>query len=982
MMISDQVRNVVRFATLGPLVARRGEVELNLGPVQQRVVLAVLLLHPDQRMSREQLIDAVWGESVPTYAVNLLQKRISGLRKVLEAADPGGPAPRLLTWTDAGYRLSVPPGCLDLRELDELTRAARSARAAGDHTTAAEALHAALRLWRGPPFEGLSSPLLDQERERLAEQHIGLLEQRIEADLMVGAAAADLIIELRRLISEHPLRERLRGLLMLALYRSGRQAEALEAFREAHRHLRDELGVDPGLPLRRMHEQILTGDPRLGVPDDPGDDWGLQGHAAASSDAADPAVPRPGAGRGAHPAVPAELPRTLPDFVGRQDDIDSLDALLDRDFATDGRVAVVVISGTAGVGKTTLAVHWAHHIRERFPDGQLYVNLRGFAPTAPVEPGEAIRGFLDGLGVPAHRQPSNPESQAALYRSLLADRRVLILADNARDADQVRPLLPGGVGCLVIVTSRNELPGLVAMSGAAPLAVDLLSRAEARRLLDRRLGAARTAAEPRAVNDIIASCARLPLALTIAAARAASHPTFRLEMLAAELREIRGRLDAFDSGDPLTDIRAVFSASYQALSPVAARLFRLLGLHHGPDISTAAAASLAGLPPAAARRPLAELARAHLTTERMPGRYAFHDLLRAYATELAEEQDDPADRDAAVRRLLDHYLHTAAHAQQLLNPHHGEEVSLGSTEPGVTAERIAGHDSALSWFAAERATLLATMLAAGDAGIEPQSWQLICALTPFLEYQGYWHEWREALEMSRLHGDASCQALVRRQLGRANVRLGRYDESDRHLHAALDQYTTLDDLVGQAHAHRDLCWQFDFQGRHQESLHHAERALELFRAAGHRSGEGRALNAVGWAHITLGDPQAALDHCRAALEIQLAIEDRFGQAETWDSLGYAYRHLGDPQQATSCYRRALELYRDFGDRYNVADSLTYLGDAALAAGDVQQAVAAWREALVTFERLHHPDVDRVRAKLVALREAGESRTLVSAIDPP
>ena len=435
-MIDSQARNVVRFATLGPLIARRGDVELDLGPVQQRVVLAVLLLQRDHRLSREQLIDAVWGTSVPTYAVNLLQKRISGLRKVLEAADPSGSAPRQLVWSDAGYRLSVPDGCLDLQELEDLTRAARAARAAGDHAAAAAALHAALRLWRGPAFEGLSSPLLDVERDRLAEQQIGLLEERIEADLIVGSAA-DLVIELRRLVSVHPLRERLHGLLMLALYRSGRQAEALEAFRDAHRHLRDELGVDPGLPLRRLHEQILTGDPRLGVPDEPAEYWSLGGPGEAPADGLEPA--RWVAGGGAHAAVPAELPRTLPDFVGREEDLDHLDALLDRDFATDGGAAVVAISGTAGVGKTTLAVHWAHRIRDRFPDGQLYVNLRGFASGAPVDPGQAIRGFLDGLGVPAHRQPSSPESQAALYRSLLADRRVLIVADNARDADQVRP---------------------------------------------------------------------------------------------------------------------------------------------------------------------------------------------------------------------------------------------------------------------------------------------------------------------------------------------------------------------------------------------------------------------------------------------------------------------------------------------------------------------------------------------------------------
>jgi DNA-binding SARP family transcriptional activator len=956
-MMSDRDEDAVRFSILGPLVARRGDVELDLGAVQQRVVLAVLLLNPNQRIGREQLIDAVWGAAVPTYAVNLIQKRISGLRKIL--AQPG-----LLTWTDAGYRLSVPAGCLDLHELEELSRQARAARASGDHAAAAEALHVALSLWRGPALEGLTCPLIDAERERLAEQQISMLEERIEVDLAVGAAG-DLIIELRRLVSEHPLRERLRGLLMLALYRSGRQAEALEAFREARRHLRDELGVDPGLPLRRLHGQILSGDPRLGMPDELEQDWQVR----PPDDLDTP---------GSAPVVPAELPRTLRDFVGREADVERLDSLLagngaagdnGGDTLSSAGAAVITISGTAGVGKTGLAVHWAHRIRDRFPDGQLYVNLRGFAPgAAALEPAEAIRGFLDGLGVPAHRRPSSAESQSALYRSLLADRRVLIVLDNARDSDQVRPLLPGGPGCLVVVTSRNELAGLVADGDAVPVPLDLLSPDEARRLLARRLGSERTRAEPRWVDDIIRSCARLTLALTIAAARAATHPSFSLDVLAAELREIRGRLDAFDSGDRMTDIRAVFSWSYQALTPPAARLFRLLGVHPGPDISAAAAASLAGLSPSAVRRPLAELARAHLVTERAPGRFAFHDLLRAYAAELTEEHDSPADRDAALRRVVDHYLHTATQAQQLLNPHHDERIALEPPQPGVTVEPIGDHDRALAWFAGERPILLAALQSAGDAGIEPQTWQLLRALTPFLEYQGYWHEWRDALERCRRHGDASCQALVRRLLGRANIRLGRYDESDGHLHAALALYTELGDQAGLAHAHRDLAWQLDFQGRRREALAHAERALELSRAAGHRSGEGRALNAIGWFHISLGDYAQALERCHAALDIQRDIDDRFGQAETWDSLGYAYRHLGEAQRAASCYERSLELYREFGDRYNEADTLTYLGDAALAAGDRKAAAAAWEQALVIFDRLRHPDVDRVRAKLLALRD--------------
>ncbi|KUL28474.1 AfsR/SARP family transcriptional regulator [Actinoplanes awajinensis] len=945
----------IRFAALGPLLVRHGDDELSPGTAQQRVVLAVLLLHPNQRVSRERLIDAVWGEAAPAYAINLLQKRISGLRRMLQAGSPG--AENALTWTDAGYRLAVPAGCLDLSSLDALIAEARSARAAGDLPGVARAVHAALGLWRGPAFEGLSSPMLDAERVRLAELRVDLIEERIDVDLTTGAVR-DPILELRRLVGAYPLRERLRGLLMLALYRSGRQAEALEAFREARRHLADELGVDPGVRLRRLHEQILSGDPSLGAAAEP--------EAATRPELA---------------AVPAELPRRSPYFVGREADLEHLASLLaDGRLAEDG-TAVVAITGTAGVGKTALAVHWGHRVRHLFPDGQLYVNLHGFAPAVPVtDPADAVQGFLDRLGVPAHRLPSSTASQFALYRSLLADRRALILLDNARDGDQVRQLIPGGPGCLVIVTSRNELPGLV-MAGAVPVALDLLAPDEARGLMDRRLGADRTRAEPQAVDDIVESCARLPLALTIAAAHAASRRTFPLARVAAELREVRGRLDAFDAGDPMTDIRAVFSWSYQALPAPAARLFRLLGLIPGPEISAAAAASLAGLPPAEARRPLNELARAHLVTERMPGRFAFHDLLRAYAAELAEAQHAPAEREIAVRRLLDHYLHTAARAQLLLNPHVDVALELPAIQPGVHPERIVGHEAALDWFAGERPALMAAMAAAVEAGIEPHRWQLICELSPFLEYQGQWREWREALETSRRHGGPGYEALVQRLLGRVCIRLGRHDESARYLNAALEQYTKLGDLAGQAHTHREMCWRLDNLDRPGEALDHAERALELFRSAGHRSGEARALNAVGWFHIKLGDHEQALRYCRAALDLQLSTDDRFGQAETWDSLGYLYRHAGQAHRATDCYQRALQLYREFDDRYNEADTLASLGDAAMAAGDTEAAGEAWRHALTIFRRLRHPDVARVRAKLDALSDVTSPPALAGLPDP-
>jgi tetratricopeptide (TPR) repeat protein len=354
-------------------------------------------------------------------------------------------------------------------------------------------------------------------------------------------------------------------------------------------------------------------------------------------------------------------------------------------------------------------------------------------------------------------------------------------------------------------------------------------------------------------------------------------------------------------------------------------------------------------------------------SERSPGRFTFHDLLRAYAAELADEHDPESDRVAAFNRLIDYCVHTAARAHQLLNPHHDEPITLAPAQTGVTIEAVGSHAQARFWFATERAVLLAALRRAREAGLEEQAWQLVWAITPFLEYQGYWHEWLAALEACQSPPDRRCHAMIIRLLGRCLVRLGRFGAANEKLHQALDEYTELDDRVGLAHTHRDLCWMLDFQQRHEHALSHAEQAYELFRAAGHSSGEARALNAIGWFHLALGDPAFALERCEDALARQLRIGDRFGQGETLDSLGYIYRHLGRMDRAIACYQQALELYREFGDWFNEADTLTYLGDAYYAAGDLAAAQAAWAEALPILERLVHPNAERLRAKLYAVR---------------
>ena len=939
---------VLRVGVLGPLRVWRGQAVVNLGPVQERVVLAVLCLLAGRPVGRQQMIDAVWGEAPPVRAVNLVQRHVSGLRRVLEPGRPGHAPSEVLAWTDAGYLLTLPDGALDLGVFEGELGRARAARAAGDLPEAARALHAALELWRGPVCDGLSSPFVDAQRDRLAESRLSVVEERIELDLAVGHRG-DLISELRELIAGQPLRERLHGLLMLALYRADRQADALAAFRDAWRTLREELGVEPGAALQRLHQQILAADPELLAP--------AAGAAAAdTSGSAGPAPP-----------LPAQLPHRVPDFTGRDAELARLDALAAGDRGgPETAVVITAIAGTAGVGKTALAVHWAHQIRHLFPDGQLYVNLRGFDPSGPaMVPAEAIRGFLDAFGVTPAQIPTRLEAQAGLYRSLLAGRRVLVVLDNAADEGQVRPLLPGSPDCLVIVTSRNEMAGLIVTEGAHPVVLDVLATGEARQLLARRLGEGRVAAEEEAAGDIIALCARLPLALMLVAARAATHPGFGLSALAGELAAAGGSLDAFDSGEAATNVRAVFSWSYQRLTEPGQRLFRLLGVHPGPDIAAPAVASLAAMPAAQVRPALAELARSHLVTERFPGRFAFHDLLRAYAAELAQAADGDEDRLAARRRVLDHYLHTACRADQLLNPHHDRPFTLAGPSPGVTPESPAGQKEALAWFEAEHAVLLAALRR--SAGFDTHAWQLAWALASYFEYQGHYRDWRStqtaALEASRRLGDKTAQALSHDLLARALVRLGRYDQAYAHLQNALALFEELGDLAGQADTHRSLTWVLDLQGRYDEAVPHAQQALALFRAAGHHAGEGRSLNAVGWFHARHGDYDEALRCCQQALDLQQQIGDRFGQAETYDSLGYAHRHLGHHDEAIACYQQAISLYGEFGDRYNEADSLVYLGDAYHDFGEARSARIAWQHALAILEQFGHPDADKVQARL-------------------
>jgi tetratricopeptide (TPR) repeat protein len=676
------------------------------------------------------------------------------------------------------------------------------------------------------------------------------------------------------------------------------------------------------------------------------------------------------------PVVPRQLPVAVRHFAGRASELAVLDGLLSEAARQPGLAVISAIGGTAGVGKTALAVHWGHRVADRFPDGQLYVNLRGFDPSgAPVTPGAALRGFLAALGLPPGQVPADADAQEGLYRSLLAGRRMLIVLDNARDAAQVRPMLPGSACCSVIVTSRNRLAGLAAVEGAHLLSLDVLTDAEARELLSRRLGPGRARREPAAVSELIDLCARLPLALSIAAARAATEPFCPLTALAVELRDAHRRLDALDAGDALTSMRAVFSWSHGTLSDPAARMFRLLGIHPGPDVSAPAAASLAGVRLDQAREALTELTRGHMLAEPSPGRYVFHDLLRAYAAEQAAAADDDQARYAAVGRMLDHYLHTAHTAALLLKPSR-EPVILAPPRPGVTTEDLADYRQALDWLETEHKVLLAAVALAAENGFDACAWQLPASMD-FLDRRGHWQEsaaiQRIALAAATRLGNTAGRAMASRALGTACAWLASYDQALAYMTESLKLYRELGDHGGQARVHQSLCWLAGQQGRRSDALGHAEQALALFEASGNRAGQAAALNALGYSHALLGDPQRARAFCQQALALNQALGIRRDEAHAWDSLGYAEHQLGRYGDAVDCYQNALRLFRELGDLFNQADILTHLGDAHHAANDQRQAQNAWQQALDILSGLQHPNADQVRAKLHGHGGAGLRR---------
>ncbi|MEV8532923.1 BTAD domain-containing putative transcriptional regulator [Streptomyces sp. NPDC051211] len=959
-----------RFAVLGPIRAWRGTEPLASGSPQQRALLAALLLRDGRTATAPELIDAIWGEDPPPQALATIRTYASRLRKIL---DPG-----TLVSESGGYAIRLGTlAALDLGVARSLAADAEAARASGDRSMARTLLGRALGLWDGEPLAGVPGPYAETERTRLAEWRLQLLETRLDLDLEVGSHA-EAVSELTALTAAHPLRERLRELLMLALYRSGRQAEALAVYADTRRLLAEELGVDPRPELAALQQRILRADTELA-------------RAADPAPAAAPVQVRP-----------AQLPATVPDFTGRSAFVEELSEVLAH---AEGQVmAVSALAGIGGVGKTTLAVHVAHAARPNFPDGQLYVDLQGTEPR-PAEPVAVLGAFLRALGTPDTAIPDSPAERAALYRSTLDGRRVLVLLDNARDAAQVRPLLPGTAGCAALVTSRVRMAGL---AGAHLVDLDVMSPEEALQLFTRIVGEERVRTERQAALDVVGACGFLPLAIRIAASRLAARRTWTVSVLAAKLADERRRLDELQAGD--LAVKATFELGYGQLEPAQQRAFRLLGLADGPDISLSAAAAVLDRAEHDTEDLLEALVDCSLLESAAPGRYRFHDLVRLYARACAErDEQPPAERDAALSRLLDFYLATASGVYALERPGDRLVGHLAATRhPGLV---FTDRHAALDWLYAEANPLLACVRQAashtdGAASVLRRAVDLLWAAKDLAEsganskqYESAAVALRDAAQAAK---DPHAEGRARTTLTNVHLVTGRFAEADEEARQATLLAREADDPLPRCWAPNDRGISAIYQGRFADGEQYLLEAIENFRADGNNVGEASALCNLSRIHVELGRLPSAIELARQGI----AIYDRMGLslrlangryalgvaltqasrlAEALDELNQALSLFHDNRQplwegvthfrlaeahlaarrptlAAAHAEQAIAL-RGIGGEWRRATVLTVLGRALQELGQTGRAQACWREAEAVFEQLGSAELAEVRALL-------------------
>ncbi|WP_438453014.1 AfsR/SARP family transcriptional regulator [Streptomyces asiaticus] len=964
----------LRFSVLGPVRIWRGDQLLSatVRP-QERALLCALLLRRGRTVTPEELIDAVWGEEPPPRAIAGLRTYAFRLRKALGAG--------ALLSEAGGYAIRVPADTLDLAVCERYEAQAKRAKTKGDLFEARKLLHKAMALWEGEPLAAVPGPYAHAQRTRLAQWRLALLEARLELDLASGSHT-ETISELTALTAQHPLQERLRGLLMLALYRSGRQAEALGVYADTRRLLADELGVDPGTELTELYQRILRADPGLAAP--------------LSAPADEP-------GRPIEAPRPAQLPAGLADFTGRTVLVDFLREKLLRPQTTE--VAVPVVHGLGGVGKTALAVHVAQSVREHFPDGQLYMDLLGHS-LRPAQPVAVLGTFLRALGTPPDALPEGTQERAALYRSVLADRRVLVLLDNAHDAAQIRPLLPGAPGSAVLVTSRTRMADL---DGADLVGLEVMDPPEALALFTRIVGPARATAEPEACREAVAACGFLPLAIRIAAARLVARPVWNTTTLTTRLTDEHRRLRELRVGD--LAVEASFALGYGQLTPQQARAFRLLALPETPHLSLCAASAVLGgtskdnHSTAALLESLVDLS---MLESAAPDRWQYHDLLRLYGRHRATQEETADERQAALHRLLDFYLATTASTYALQNP--GDRLLDHLTDtihPGLLFD---DSKPAILWLYDEGPSILAAVhQAAGEPALLQHAADVLLAGQDLMESGLCVRQYEQAAQAVADNAstveDSRAEGRARLLLGQVHHLVGRFGQAHIQAQRALALSRTAQDALTHSYAlnlHGNLA---TAQHRYEEAAAHYQQAMQLFRTDGNRYGETAMLMNTARADLELGRTQQAIAACEQAVEswhelgarlrlangyyalalalhqahhhdqalsrLQQALdgfeetEQPFWQGMTHYRTAQAELALQRPQRAAAQAERALTMLNDLGGDQRRAHTLILLGRALEQLGQRERAYTCWEQALPLLDPSDTAEANEITVLLAA-----------------
>ncbi|WCN81191.1 AfsR/SARP family transcriptional regulator [Micromonospora sp. LH3U1] len=938
----------MRFGILGPLRVGGGESTVTAG--RDRIVLAMLLLRAGRLVPVDELIDALWEERPPATARAQLQTCVSRLRRRLAEL---GLAPEIIVTDPAGYGVRTAPTDLDAEDFARGVEAARAAVAAGRLVEARTEFRAALALWRGPALGGIPSRSVRRRAQALDEQRLTALEECVDVELRLGQAP-ELIEELVESVDQHPLRERLRGQLMLALTSVGRQADALAVYREGRRIYADELGIEPGVELQGLHQRVLAGDLAL-------------------------------VGRETRPVGPVRsLPRAIGDFIGRQETV----ARLVKEIEEDG-TRIQVVDGMPGSGKTTLAVHVATALADRYPDAQLFIDLHGHSERRPLTPSTAVAALLRQLGVPAERMPENLDDRLALWRIELAGLRALVVLDNAATADQVGPLLPNGSHCLVLITSRRRLVGL---DEGRPSSLPVLDADEAIELLGRVAGVERIVAEPEAAAEVARRCGHLPLAIRLAGARLAHRPSWRVADLAERMVAGAGPLAELAAGQ--RSVGQAFALSYEQVSPSAQRLFPMLGLYPGGRLDSRVAAALAGLPLADTQELLDELVDAHMVEEVQPSRYRLHDLLREYARLLLVGPERQAERRAALERMLDHHLSVTLAIARMIEAA-GSRRNIPADAPGRPDLIAAPVFEGRAWFEENHAGLTALVRLAEEEGFPVQCWKLARASWRLNFDGGHLDELVEThtigLRVAERLGDEAAIATMLNYLSSAYFRLARFPEAIRAMEVALtlrrrlglrgDVLSTLwnlgisyaangdlrqgeakfDEALGLVRGMADvdamtnllnnLSYTLIGWGRYDEAL----RLARLHLLLGRQTKDGRQVNnAIG--HLAMvrhrmGDLGPARRLLRVALYLKRRGGNRFGEGEVLNEIGVMERVAGQPERAAALHREALVAMVDAGDRIGQCASRNLLARAILEQGDAASALDLHRRVLADASRL-------------------------------